>query len=343
MYNQADIAFLATQGVCFPAGITPIEVTPEFKASFTLAMDAQPSLVTTPNAAIPAMFTNLVDPEVVRIITQPLRAAEIFGETKKGGWTTLSTQFPVVEATGQVSSYGDFNNNGSTGFNANWVPRQSYHYQIISTYGERELEMYGEAKISLKSEIDMAAALTMGQYQNRTYFYGVDGLDNFGALNDPGLIAPIVPNTKAAGGTSWDDATPDEEFEDISRLYQQLVSQMGGNIDRDIVMILALSPEKEAQLLKTNQYGINVLDLIAKAYPKLKIMTAPQYATTAGQLMQMIISNYQGLETAFAAFTEKMRAHAVVPGLSNFTQKKSAGTWGTIIRRPICIAQMLGI
>jgi hypothetical protein len=42
------------------------------------------------------------------------------------------------------------------------------------------------------------------------------------------------------------------------------------------------------------------------------------------------------------AFTEKLRAHPVKVELSSFKQKKSQGTWGAIIYRPILIASMLG-
>jgi hypothetical protein len=38
-----------------------------------------------------------------------------------------------------------------------------------------------------------------------------------------------------------------------------------------------------------------------------------------------------------------MRAHPVKVELSSFQQKKSAGTWGAIIRQPIAIAQLLGV
>jgi hypothetical protein len=37
-----------------------------------------------------------------------------------------------------------------------------------------------------------------------------------------------------------------------------------------------------------------------------------------------------------------MRAHPIKVGLSNFAQKKTSGTWGTIIRIPFAIASMLG-
>jgi hypothetical protein len=38
-----------------------------------------------------------------------------------------------------------------------------------------------------------------------------------------------------------------------------------------------------------------------------------------------------------------MRNHAVVQHSSSWSQKKSAGTWGFIMRYPIAMAQMLGI
>jgi len=38
-----------------------------------------------------------------------------------------------------------------------------------------------------------------------------------------------------------------------------------------------------------------------------------------------------------------MRAHALVTHASSWSQKNSAGTWGSIIRYPIAIARMLDI
>lgn len=74
---------------------------PEFAENFSLAMDAQPTMVTTGSAGIPAYFTNYVDPELIRILVTPMKAAQIIGEVKKGDWTTLTAQFPVVESAGE--------------------------------------------------------------------------------------------------------------------------------------------------------------------------------------------------------------------------------------------------
>lgn len=312
-------------------------------AQMRLAQDAQPGMVTTTSAGIPAFLTNIVDPEVIRIVTQPMRAAQIIGETQKGDWTTLSTQFPIVEPAGQVASYGDYNNNGTTDANANWVPRQSFHFQTIERWGERQAAIWGVAAISYKSELDQSAALVMGKFMNRSYFYGIANLQNYGLLNDPSLIAAITPATKAGGGTSWNNATAQEIFTDVLALWQQLNTQMGGNIDMTDPMILALSTNRIAALSKVSSFNVSALTTIKQTFPNLTIQTAPEYTTGGGELMQLILPGYEGVRTAYGAFTEKMRAHPLVTGLSSWMQKLSAGTWGAIIRRPISIAQMLGI
>src|SRR4051812_2056476 len=43
-----------------------------------IGMDAQPTLITAPNAGIPAFLTNLIDPQVIRVLTAPMRSEEIY-------------------------------------------------------------------------------------------------------------------------------------------------------------------------------------------------------------------------------------------------------------------------
>lgn len=307
------------------------------------AMDAQPTLASTNNIGIPAFLTNIVDPEVIRILTTPMRAAQIFGETKKGDWTTLSTQFPTLEGVGTVAAYGDYNNNGTTDANASWVPRQSYHYQTIKRYGERQLAMWGAASVNYSAELDRSAALIMNKFQNRSYFFGVAGLQNFGALNDPSLIAPITPGVKAGGGTSWTTASAKEVYADVITLYNQLQAQMGFNIDMSDQLVLVLSNAKATRLATVSDFNITARQTVLENFPNLRIETAPEYSTTGGELMQMILPNFEGVQTAYGAFTEKMRSHPLIAMLSAWEQKLSGGTWGMIIRRPTAIAQMIGV
>lgn len=317
---------------------------PEYAGNYQLAMDAQPTMVTATNSGVPAYFTNYVEPELMRVLVTPMKAAQILGETKKGDWTTLSAQFPIVESTGEVSSYGDYSENGATSSNVNWVSRQSYHYQTFTRWGERELDMYGAARIGWAAEQNVSSALVLNKFQNKSYFFGVAGLINYGLLNDPSLSAPITPDATGKGDSlKWADKDGQAIYDDVAKLYRQLVKQSRGVIERTDPMKLALSPELEAEFTSTNMYNVNVSDLLKKNFPNLTIETAVEYSTDAGEVVQLIAEKLGETDTGYCAFTEKMRAHAVVTESSAWKQKKSGGTWGAIIRQPLAIAQMLGV
>lgn len=317
---------------------------PNIASNIQLAMDAQPSLITTPNAGIPAFLSTYIDPKLIEVLLAPMKAAEVVGgEIKKGDWVTETAMFPLVESTGETSSYGDYAENGVAGANFNYPQRQSYHYQVMTQWGEKELERAGLGRIDFANRINIASVLTLNKFQNYTYFYGVQNLENYGLLNDPALHAPITPSVKAAGGTGWTNATANEVYADIEAIYTQLQVQANGNVELDTPMTLAMSPTSEVALTKTTQFNVNVSDMLKKNFPNMKVKTAPEYATASGQLVQLLADEIQGQRTADTAFTEKLRAHPIVVMPSSFKQKKSQGTWGCIIYRPVFISQMLGV
>lgn len=329
-------------GIHLPPGMALLENSAWLK-NFQMACDAQPTLLTVSNSGIPAYLTNYMDPKVIEILVAPMKAAVIFGEAQKGDWVTETATFPVIEYTGEVSSYGDYSENGSTGANANFPQRQSYHYQTLTQWGEKELARAGLAKLDWVSRLNIASALILNKYQNQTYFFGVQGLQNYGALNDPRLVAPITPAPKIAGGVLWADATALEVYQDILNQFSQLQSQTNGLVEMDMPMKLAMSPVAAVNLNKVSAYNVNVRQTLKENFPNMTIETAPEYATASGELVQMIVESLEGQSTATCAFTEKMRAHPVIQQTSSFKQKKSQGTWGAIIFRPFLIAQLLGV
>ncbi len=297
---------------------------------------AQSQLITTSNVGIPFYLTNYLDPRLIEVVVTPQKAAEIAGETKKGDWTTTTTTFIMIESTGEVSSYGDYNNAGVADVNSQFPQRQSFHYQTFTRWGEKELAVAALAGIDLASRKNVASALTLNKFQNQSYLYGIAGLQNYGLLNDPALPPAIVPTT------TWNAAAADVIYADIVRLMQNLFAQTGGLIDQTVSATLAMSPSNSLNLNKTNQYNVNVEDQIKKNFPGIRIKVAPEYTTASGELVQLIVDEYEAQETCTTAFTEKMRAHAMVVESSAFKQKKSQGTWGTIFFRPMFVSQMLG-
>lgn len=304
------------------------------KIAAALAMDAQPGLTTVGNSGIPAWMLNYVDPQLIEIILQPTKAAEVFGEMKKGDWTTETATFMTVEPTGEVSSYGDYNNNGVSGVNVNFPQRQSYHYQVFTRWGEREVARAGEAKIDYVARVNEASVNALNRFQNKTYLFGVKGLQNYGVLNDPEL-----PATTPADKT-WANSTGEEVYESIRKLFQTLLKQTGGKIDMNTPLLLVCSPTASVDLTKTNQYNVNVIDQLKKNFPNLRVETIPEYSATSGETVQLIVEELDGQRTLECGFTEKMRAHNMVLEASSIKQKKSQGTWGAIIYRPFCIATM---
>lgn len=323
-----------------------------FRHNINLAMDAAPTLVTDPNSAIPSWLTNYVDPETYEVVYTPNKIAEAVGEKKKGDWTTDTAIFSIVEQTGEVSTYGDRATNGRAGVNMNWPQFQQYRYQTIIEYGELEMERAGLAKINYASELQRSATAVMTKYENTMYAFGIQGLQNYGLLNNPYLAAALTPGTKVAGGTTWDNATANEIFDDIKALVTQLISQLGGLIDKSAKMTLILGPSREALMAATNSFNVNVSALLKSNYPGLRIVTAIQYETlsatnpqgnSAGNLIQLIADSVEGQQTVFASFSEKLRSHPIITDLSSWRQKRSAGAWGTILRVPVAVAQMVGI
>lgn len=351
------------QGVFLPS--VQMYLPDEWKRDFRLAMDAlpsllaQPTLATDPTSGIPSLLTTVIDPEVIRIIFSPLQFAKILGERMVGNWLEETRMFPVVEMTGEVSSYGDFNNNGRAGVNLNWPQFQSYLYQTFVRYGERELERAGLARINYVSELNISAADILNRFANLVYAFGLAGLQNYGIINNPFLTAFLTPATKAAGGTAWFtssgavNATANEVYNDIVALIEQLINQTLGAVEIDTKLTLAMSPQSQVATTFTNQFGVNVRDLLKENYPNLTIKTAPQYGTqsttnpqgfsAAGNVLQLITESIHGQQVAYAAYNEKLRSHKIIPEPSAWMQKLTSGVWGTILRMPVGVAQMLGV
>ena len=334
-------------------------IEPEWKEEdgLKIAMDAQPSLVTTANAGIPALLTTFIDPDMLRILQSTNEAAAIYGEQTKGTWTDNQALFPVLENTGVTAAYDDWSEAGNADVNATWEPREPFLFQTIIEYGDLEVDRAALAKIGLVSEKQQAAAKAIERYKNKTYFYGVAGLANYGMLNDPSLPAPIAPSVKAYGGTKWIVngsimATANEIYADIQSIITQVIIQAGGVINVKSKFKLGLSPTSQNALAATNQYGINVGDLLQKNYPGLTVMTAVQYGVvsaqnpegqTAGELVQLVTENVEGQSSGYCITNCTLRMGRVVPALSSFKQKAIAGTFGGLVRQPFAFASMVGV
>ena len=364
--TEARTRFAEDQAIYEAAGVyfngAQSYLPPAYRQNYGLAMDAYPGqpgvLTTDPNSAVPALLTTYIDPDVYEVLFAPNKGADIFGEVRKGDWLMDTALFPIAEHTGEVSSYGDRSNNGRANANTNWANYQSYLWQTIMEYGERELERAGLARLNWVSELNKSAATLMDKFANLTYFFGVQGLQNYGLLNDPLLAAPLTPATKANGGVTWftaggsPNATANEVYNDILSIVTALVTANAGNIEEDAEMTLALSPQMKMALNFANSFNVNVRTLLKDNFPNLKVKTAVQYGVlsatnpqgnAAGNYVQLLAESIEGQDVGFCSFNEKFRSHKIIFDLSSFRQKVTGGSWGAIIRMPVGISGMVGV
>lgn len=334
-----------------------VDALPDLLRNGMISADALPAISTDPNSSVPTMLTTMIDPQIYRVVFSPVKAAEVMGEVQKGTWLDQTIMFPIVEQTGEVSSYGDFNENGNAGANSNFPQRQSYLFQTICEYGELGVARAGLARINWMGEVDAGGLQALMRFLNYSYFFGVQGLQNYGLLNDPALPAALTPATKAYGGVKWVNngaivATANEILLDVQAMVYQLVTQTEGVVEYEDAMTLAMAPNIKVALTATNSFGLNAMQLITAIFPKMKVVTAPQYGAlstqnsqgvAAGNTVQLFADAVGGQKTGYCAYNEKARAHPVVRQLSSWKKKVTAGTWGFINRYPAGIVQMVGV
>lgn len=316
-------------------------LSPENRAR--IAEDA--ALVTTPNTTVPAELLAYIDPMVIEIMTAPRRAREIFGEEKKGDWTTPYAKWRADEMTGRTEPYSDYANGTTSGVNSEWQTRPQYIFQTSITYGDLEVAMSSAAKVNLAASKQRAAANVIDIDQNRFYLLGVAGKEIYGILNDPNLPDAITAGATGTGSsTKWADKTTTQIYNDILALFAELSSQSSGLIDRDTPLKLCLSPEMAVRLGAATDFNVSVLDMLTRYFSNISIVTVPElHSMTAGETVFLIAPEVNGQKSGLLAFGEKIRALRVIPDMSSFRQKYVGTTYGGIVRMPFAFAQMTGM
>lgn len=336
--NQAMRDFLATtkeQGIYFQPGVT------------RLAMDADPQPMLPANGGIPNIVSTFIDPTIVKTLFAPNRASRILGrEEKRGAWAQDSFMIQRVEETGDTVAYDDYSDQGGVQVTSQWEGRDVYRYQTMVQYGELEQERYGLAMLPYVSLKQQAAINIIDQDANKFYLFGIDGLRNYGILNDPSLPTPITPLV-VDGNVLWSQKQVVDKYNDILAMYEQLVAQtngvIGDGVDMDSNLVLVMSNKLSVNLKSANEiFATSLEDMLKKAFPNMRIETAPQYSTEAGELIQLFVEEAQGQRTGFTAYSEKLKTHPLVTGTSWYKQKYSASTYGAIITMPVMFVQMIG-
>ena len=316
-------------------------------SSRQLAADA--AMSTQPNIGAPAVLYTYVDPRIIDVLFGVTNASEFFAKTKIGDFKDDYATFVVEEIEGQVSPYNDFADGVASDVNYNFPVRQNFRYQTTLKWGDLESEKLSAAKVNIVARKQMAAAQIIARAENTFPLYGVSGVETYGMLNDPNIpetITPISVNSKS----TWADksaadpnGTANLVFNDVNKLWQNLTANNGGHLSVNSPIVLGISNKMIGYLTQPNQYGKTAKVMLEENYPNIKIVQLPELSTDAGEMLYMTVTDLYGEETGLCAFSRAYQLGRLVPELSSFRQKASAGTFGCVIRRPSLVATMTGI
>lgn len=338
---QEQLDVMKQYGIIFDTG-SPIRGILANDSIDQLANDA--AMVTAANSGVPVEFTSYIDPMVIPILTATRGAREIFGEAKKGDWTTSYARFQTSEITGEVEAYTDYGQGGASDVNPTFPVRTQYIYQTNIRYGDREVDVASRARLQLAADKQRAAATVIDIASNKFALYGVAGLEIYGLLNDPNLPADVTTLPNANNKTLWADKSTKEIYEDVLHLFGKMAERGAGHIDANTELVLATSPATQVQLGKATDFNISARQMLETYFPKIRFVVLPELATaTSGNSILLVAPTIEGLPTAQIGFSEKFRAMRLIPESSSFHQKFVGSSYGTIIYRPFAIGKMTGV
>lgn len=338
---QEQLDVMKQYGIIFDTG-SPIRGILANDSIDQLANDA--AMVTAANSGVPVEFTSYIDPMVIPILTATRGAREIFGEAKKGDWTTSYARFQTSEITGEVEAYTDYGQGGASDVNPTFPVRTQYIYQTNIRYGDREVDVASRARLQLAADKQRAAATVIDIASNKFALYGVAGLEIYGLLNDPNLPAAVAPLPNANSKTLWSEKSTKEIYEDVLYLFGKMADRGAGHIDANTELVLATSPATQVQLGKATDFNISARQMLETYFPRIRFVALPELATaTNGTSILLVAPTIEGLPTAQIGFSEKFRAMRLIPESSSFHQKFVGSSYGTIIYRPFAIGKMTGV
>lgn len=338
---QEQLDVMKQYGIIFDTG-SPIRGILANDSIDQLENDA--AMVTAANSGVPVEFTSYIDPMVIPILTATRGAREIFGEAKKGDWTTSYARFQTSEITGEVEAYTDYGQGGASDVNPTFPVRTQYIYQTNIRYGDREVDVASRARLQLAADKQRAAATVIDIASNKFALYGVAGLEIYGLLNDPNLPAAVTSLPNADEKTLWTEKSTKEIYEDVLYLFGKMADRGAGHIDANTELVLATSPATQVQLGKATDFNISARQMLETYFPRIRFVALPELATeTGGTSILLVAPTIEGLPTAQIGFSEKFRAMRLIPESSSFHQKFVGSSYGTIIYRPFAIGKMTGI
>lgn len=318
-----------------------------------VAMDALQPTVTTGSIGTPVQFLQEWLPGFVFIITAARKIDELIGISTVGSWEDEEIIQGVLERTGTSVPYGDYTNVPLSSWNTNFERRTVVRFEEGMKVGNLEAARAGRMRVDDSGMKRESAALALEIIRNTVGFVGFNsGLGNtFGFLNDPNLPNYGTVPAGASTSTLWSTKTFLEICKDIRTAIVALRTNSQDTIDPESVnLTLAISTDAVDWLSTTSDFGISVRDWLKQAYPRIRVVSAPQLnnANSSANVFYLYAESISDMSTDDGrVWIQPVPTKFQVMGVQQLTkayeEDYSNATAGALLKRPYAVVRYTGI
>lgn len=334
-------------------GVTPQHRMVRKMADFAYGMDAIQPTVTTASVATPVQFLQNWLPGFVFVITAARKIDDLVGLMTTGAWEDEQVVQGLLERTGFAVPYGDYTNVPLSSWNVNFEIRTVVRFEEGMKVGNLEAARAGRMRVDDAGMKREASALALEIERNNVGFFGFNSGDNntYGFLNDPGLGAYGTVANGVSGSPHWSTKTFLEISKDIRTAIQALRTQSQDTIDPESVdLTLAVATAAVDWLSTTSDFGISVREWLQKAYPRIRVVSAPQLNAANGgaNVFYLYADKINDMSTdGGAVFIQPVPAKYLVLGVQQlakaYEEDYSNATAGVMCKRPYAVVRYSGI
>ncbi len=344
------------------SGLSPFHVErmmdgQKFMRQMATGMDAAVALtptVTTPSIGTPVQFLQNWLPGFVQVVTGARKIDDFVGISTSGNWEDDEVVQGILEGTGKAVLYGDITNVPFSSWNSNYERRTVVRFEEGMRAGVLEEARAGRANINSAEQKRNAATDALEIARNDVGFYGYnDGLGRtFGFLNDPQLpAASAFPATGTGNTTTWSTKDYLAICNDLRLMFAALRTQSQDRIDPvNEATTLGLPTSCIDYLSVTSQYGNSVWEWLKEAYPKCRVVSAPQLedaimGENAAYLYAEGVTGDNSTDdkrTWIQVVPTKFRLVGVGQEPKAYVEDYSNATAGVMLKRPFAVVRRYG-
>lgn len=343
-FDPKEYKDLAQIGICLDEAMV---------RKMQMTMDAIQATLLPGTIPTPVQFLQNWLPGLVYGITAARKIDDLIGIRVVGSWEDESVVQGILEPTGIAVPYSDYSNVPLSSWNLAWNISNVVRFEEGMQVGVLEEKRAARINVSSADQKRRSAALALDIQRNTIGFFGYNSGANqtYGFLNATGLSGyGTVPNG-AAASPLWSSKTFLEICRDIRLAIVAIRTNSQDTIDPETVpMTLAVASNSVDWLSTTSDFGISVSDWLAKAYPNIRVVSAPQLNAANGgaNVFYLFADNVPDSGTdGGAAFVQLVPTKFMVVGVEQrakyYEEDYSNATAGVMAVRPYAIVRYSGI